>query len=114
MTAKDWLDFAVQISILVGALSAALSAVYLALRRWVRRQVAEPMQAVAAQVRTSNGTTMGGYAEQSAEKLDHIEATVGQLAEQSSANRDMANSALALARGVHERLDDHLMRHSKP
>ena len=106
MSPKDWLDYAVQVGILVGLVSAG----YWGIRRWVSR-IAADQRKTADQLQTSNGKTVAGYVEQVATRVEHIEASVTALAEQGSSNRDLANSALALARGAHERLDDHLLKH---
>lgn len=82
-----------------------LGAGYVGLRRWVQRAAA-PAQAAAAQLQTSNGTTVAGYIEQ-------IRADVSAIREEHAATRTELAAANALARHAHDRLDAHLTGHKE-
>lgn len=108
MAVTDWLNITVQIAVLVAALSAG----YWGLRRWVQRAAVDARKA-AGQLETSNGTTVAGYVEQSAGHLAEIRAAIGTLTARADSNRELATSALALARHASERLDAHLTGHAR-
>lgn len=96
--------------VVVGGIAGAL----LWFRKWVRSQVAQPVQAAAEQLKTSNGTTVAGYVEHINEKMDDLGKRLGTLAEGQAQNLAIAVEGRALAKSAHERLDDHLLGHGKP
>jgi hypothetical protein len=79
-------------------------------KRWVRQSVAEPVQAAAKQLETSNGTTVAGYVERLTKDMAAMRED---LTHRADTNRDLAMSALTLARSGHERLDAHLAGHKE-
>lgn len=94
------LDAGGSLVVLVGGLAAG----YWGLRRWVQR-AAKEAQAVNEQLKTSNGTTVAGYVEQTAQQITEMRAEL-------AAQRDTATMAHALARSAHDRLDAHLIGHN--
>lgn len=109
MEAQGWL------SLLSTALTVLLAtgAVYVGVRRWVQR-AAMDAQATRRQLEPAEaGTTVAAMVEQAVRELPQIREAVATLTTRSDSNRDLAMSALTLARSAHERLDAHLAGHKE-
>jgi hypothetical protein len=103
---------ALEIGVQVVTLLAALTAGYVGLRRWVQRAAADT-RAVAEQIQTNGASTIGTVIEHAAADVTEVRRQVEILTERSNTNRDLAMSALTLARSAHERLDAHLAGHKE-
>lgn len=89
MSAQDWIQTAVDITILLGF----VGFLYIGFKKWVRK-TATPAETAAKRLETSNGHTVGYYVEDMHQKLEHVLET-------SKENRVLIQLA-------HERLDRHL------
>jgi hypothetical protein len=89
-----------------------LGAGYVGLRRWVQRAAA-PAAAAAAQLQTSNGTTVAGYVEQLVKSVAEVRQEQAAQSAATAAASERAAAAETLARHAHQRLDDHLIGHPK-
>lgn len=90
------------------------------LKRWLRQQVAEPTQAAAQQLATSNGRTVAQYVEGLTGDLESLTGDLARVSEElkvlsgwATQNRELANTGILLAKQAHERLDMHLTGHGK-
>ncbi len=99
---------AASLTVVVGGVAAAL----VAIRRWIRN-VATPAQDAAHQLATSNGTTVANYVERVAGDVTDMKQELSVLGTWATENREIAQSALTLARHIGERLDAHLVGHEK-
>lgn len=102
-----WLGAGASLVVVVGGIAGAL----LWFRRWVRAQVATPVQAAAKQLETSNGTTVAGYVERLVADVAEVRKEQAAHAASVAAAAEQAAAALTLARHAHERLDAHLHGH---
>lgn len=83
-------------------------AIYLGVRKWVKKIARENEQA-ARQLKTSNGKTVADYVEGTAKDLASINVHINSLTAATQENRDRAVRAEAMAENAHRRLDTHLI-----
>lgn len=99
----------------IATLFAALAAGYIGLRKWIARiaaaqqQAAQQIQTANNRLQTTNGTTVAGYVEATAGRLDQISDSLTTLTETAEANRMIAQRAEAIAEATSKRLDEHLL-----
>lgn len=78
------------------------------LRKWIKEQVAKPLQETAGSLQTSNGKTAGEYIENSSNKLDEIEKKMEAMAIQLQVTNQLAIQTHSQALANTERIDRHL------
>lgn len=93
------------VTVVIGAVVAAMGWAYRRLRAWVQRTAAAAERTASA-VATSNGRSLGALAEHIVGQLGELRAEIDVVAGWAGENR---NSALE----AHRRLDAHLVAHGK-
>lgn len=98
------MNFFLQLAAVIGAIVAG----YMWVRRWVRSVASNSSEAV-EQLKTSNPhSTAGQLIESTAKSVDELKGLYASLTEHITANRTLAERALALAEHTSDRLDAHL------
>lgn len=100
------LNVAVQLSVLIAAITAAV----VWLKRWLRAQIVTPMAEAKRQLEPNGGTqeTTRHLIEQTAVSAGEITDKLDELTGMAAENRKIATEALALAQHTASRLDVHL------